>query len=62
VLSGGGGEQAEPVIRTYERAGARVLVTNDVGAVRFTFAPDSTLRMSTWRTPEQLALAYPNRP
>ena len=27
VLSGGGGEQAAPVIRTYEQAGAGVLVT-----------------------------------
>src|SRR5262245_39955301 len=32
VISGGGGEQAEPVVRTYERAGAKVFVTSDVGA------------------------------
>jgi competence protein ComEC len=49
VLSGGGGEQAAPVIRTYEQAGARVLVTNEVGAVQFTVQPDSTLATSTWR-------------
>jgi competence protein ComEC len=49
VLSGGGGEQAAPVIRTYEEAGARVLVTNEVGAVQFKVHPDSTLQMTTFR-------------
>jgi competence protein ComEC len=49
VLSGGGGELAAPVIRTYEEAGARVLVTNEVGAVRFKVEPDSSLKMTTFR-------------
>jgi len=49
VLSGGGGEQAAPVIRTYKEAGARVLVTNDDGAVHFTVHPDSMLQMTTYR-------------
>jgi hypothetical protein len=49
VLSGGGGEQAAPVIRTYERAGAGVLVTNEVGAVHFKVQPDSRIEMNTFR-------------
>src|SRR5213595_92813 len=49
VLSGGGGEQAAPVIRTYEQAGAGVLVTNEVGAVQFKVQPDSSLQMTTFR-------------
>jgi len=62
VLSGGGGEQAEPVIRTYEREGARVLVTNEVGAVQFTVQPDSKIQMSKWRgrnTPASVLAAEP---
>jgi competence protein ComEC len=49
VLSGGGGEQAAPVIRTYEDAGADVLVTNEVGAVQFNVQPDSRIEMKTFR-------------
>jgi beta-lactamase superfamily II metal-dependent hydrolase len=49
VLSGGGGELAAPVIRTYEEAGARVLVTNEVGAVQFKVRPDSSLQMTSFR-------------
>ena len=49
VLSGGGGEQAAPVIRTYKEAGASVFVTEEVGAVRFEVQPDSTMRLTTFR-------------
>jgi competence protein ComEC len=49
VFSGGGGEQAAPVIRTYEKAGANVLVTDEVGAVQFTVDPDSKMHMTPFR-------------
>jgi competence protein ComEC len=49
VLSGGGGEQAAPVIHTYEQSGARVLVTNEVGAVQFKVERDSSLHMTAFR-------------
>jgi competence protein ComEC len=62
VLSGGGGEQAAPVIRTYEEAGARVFVTNDVGAVQFTVLPDSNLRMTTFRPASRPVAAIAARP
>ena len=35
VISGGGGDDIEPVMRTYERAGANVLATNEVGTISF---------------------------
>lgn len=62
VLSGGGGELVEPVIRTYEHEGARVLVTNEVGAVHFRMLPDSTLTMTTWRPPGPTAATIASRP
>ena len=62
VLSGGGGEQAAPVIRTYEQEGARVLVTNEVGAVQFNVDPDSSLRTSTWRETGQTENEPTRRP
>jgi competence protein ComEC len=50
VLSGGGGEQAAPVIRTYQAAGANVFVTDEVGAVQFMVKPNSELAVSTFRS------------
>jgi competence protein ComEC len=49
VLSGGGGEQAAPVIRTYQAAGAHVFVTDEVGAIKFMVKPNSELVVSTFR-------------
>jgi competence protein ComEC len=49
VLSGGGGEQAAPVIRTYEEEGARGFVTDEVGAVQFLMKPNSELAVATFR-------------
>ncbi len=62
VILSGGGELAGSVIRTYERAGARVFATNEVGAVQFIVQPDSSLRMATWRSPGQSAAVYANGP
>ncbi len=62
VLSGGGGELVEPVIRTYEHEGARVLVTSEVGAVHFRVLPDSTLTMTTWRPPAPTVATLSSRP
>jgi competence protein ComEC len=62
VLSGGGGEQAAPVIRTYEQAGARVLVTNEVGAVQFKIQPDSQIEMHTFRPLNQPIAAIASEP
>jgi competence protein ComEC len=62
VLSGGGGEQAAPVIRTYKNAGANVSVTDEVGAVQFTVRPDSQLQMAAYRplrTPERVVAPEP---
>jgi competence protein ComEC len=62
VLSGGGGEQAAPVIRTYEQAGAGVLVTNEVGAVQFKVQPDSNLQMTTFRPRSQATAIFASEP
>lgn len=57
VISGGGGDEIEPVMRTYERAGAQVLATTDVGTVQFSVEPGWGPRLSTWREPSQLEIA-----
>ncbi len=62
VLSGGGGEEAAPVIRTYKEAGARVLVTNEVGAVQFKVQPDSHLQMTTFRPLSQSTASIASEP
>jgi competence protein ComEC len=62
VLSGGGGEQAAPVIRTYKRAGADVLVTNEVGAVHFQILADSRIEMKTFRSLSQPIAAIASEP
>jgi competence protein ComEC len=62
VLSGGGGEQAAPVIHTYEEAGAGVFVTNEVGAVQFKVKPDSQLQIATFRPRKQLSAAIGSQP
>jgi len=49
VLSGG--EQAAPVIQTYMRIGAHVLVTDEIGAVQFKVHSDSKIDMATWLSP-----------
>ncbi len=61
VLSGGGGEQAAPVIHAYEDAGAQVFVTDEVGAVRLEVAPDSAMRLTTFRSPK-IVFAQPPKP
>src|SRR5205807_8051099 len=50
VMSSGSRDQIEPVIRTYQRAGACVLATCNVGTVQFTIDPESRLQMTTWRS------------
>lgn len=62
VLSGPGGELVAPVIRTYESEGAHAVVTEEAGAVEFKVRPDSTLSMSTWRTPRPVADVYAEEP
>ena len=62
VVSGGGGEPVRPVIGTYEHTGARVLVTNEVGAIMFTFQGDSPLRAATGRAFERRTGAFAFRP
>jgi competence protein ComEC len=48
VISGGAsGEEIEPVVKTYERAGARVLETYQHGMVEFSFGP-AQLEMASW--------------
>jgi competence protein ComEC len=62
VLSGGGGEQAAPVIRTYEEAGAHVFVTDEVGAVQFLVKRNSRLAVTTFRpVPKENLAALPER-
>jgi competence protein ComEC len=62
VVSGGGGDEIELVQRTYERAGARVLATIDVGTVQFSMPARGDLRMTTWRNPGPLAAANAQGP
>lgn len=51
VISGGGGDDIEPVMQTYGRAGARMLSTNDVGAVQFAISPGGEMKFKTWLGP-----------
>lgn len=51
VISGGGGDDVQPVMQTYGRAGARVLSTNDVGTVRFAISPGGEMKFKTWLGP-----------
>jgi competence protein ComEC len=57
VISGGGGDDVEPVVRTYEQAGAGVFVTNKAGAVHFSFSPDAGMRLATWRIADRPVVA-----
>jgi competence protein ComEC len=47
VISGGGGDDAKPAMQTYERAGANVFSTNDVGTVGFHIAAGTDLQIGT---------------
>jgi competence protein ComEC len=48
VISGGGRDDVRPVVETYERAGANVLLTNQCGAVHFSIG-DGPLEIASWR-------------
>lgn len=62
VISGGGGDDIEPVMRTYQRAGAQVFATNVVGTVQFCIVADSDLRVSTWHDPHPFAASSATGP
>jgi competence protein ComEC len=47
VISGGGGREVAPVVKTYEGTGARVLQTDETGAVEFT-VDEGRLVATTW--------------
>jgi beta-lactamase superfamily II metal-dependent hydrolase len=47
VISGGGGDEIQPVKETYEQAGARVLATNQLGEIGFFLRPQS-VRVATF--------------
>jgi competence protein ComEC len=49
VISGGGGDDVRPVVQTYERAGANVLLTNQSGAVQFSVS-DGPIKIASWLT------------
>ena len=51
LISGGGGDEIEPVQKTYERFGAVVLPTNELGAVRFTLENGARLKVTSWLKP-----------
>jgi competence protein ComEC len=52
VISGGGGDDIAGVRQTYERAGARVIATNETGAVEFLIGNDADLTANLFRTLE----------
>ena len=52
VISGGGSDDIAGVRQTYERAGARVLATNEAGAVRFSVGNGGDLTANLLRTQE----------
>jgi len=47
VVSGGAGDDTRPVVETYERAGAQVLLTNQRGTVHLAFR-DGEIEMTSW--------------
>jgi hypothetical protein len=62
VISSGGNDQVEPVIRTYEHVGAHVLVTSDVGLIQLKVHPDSCFQVNSWRVPCRSDVARAERP
>jgi competence protein ComEC len=50
VISGGGGDEVRPVVRTYQEAGADVARTSDCGTIQFSVRAGE-LKMTTWLTP-----------
>lgn len=62
VISGGSSDDFEPVVRTYERAGASVFVTNEAGATHFKLQPDAGVQLATWRIPNRSGWASSSRP
>jgi competence protein ComEC len=47
VISGGGSSDVRPVVETYERAGANVLLTNECGAVHFSIR-EGPIKIASW--------------
>jgi competence protein ComEC len=52
VISGGGGDEVAPVVRTYEQAGASVTRTSDRGTVQFFIWP-SEIKIATWLSSQE---------
>jgi competence protein ComEC len=48
VISGGGGDEVLPVVRTYEQAGAEVMRTNERGTLHFSIERGA-IKLTTWR-------------
>jgi competence protein ComEC len=55
VISGPGGDEVQPVVQTYERAGAYVMNTKEHGSVRFSITPGG-MKLVTWRTGGELEI------
>jgi competence protein ComEC len=49
VISGGGRDDIRSVVKTYERAGARVMPTNENGTVRFDIGAKKAVQFAVWR-------------
>jgi beta-lactamase superfamily II metal-dependent hydrolase len=48
IISGSGGDQVAPVVRTYEQAGAAVMRTNERGRLLFRVR-EGSMEMASWR-------------
>jgi competence protein ComEC len=62
VISGAGGDDAGLVTQTYQRAGAFVLPTHELGTVSFHIATDALLRSSTHYGPAGLGARLSEKP
>jgi competence protein ComEC len=62
VVISGGGDDVETVRRTYTRAGANVLATNDTGTIGFRIAAERPLGISTHRQPNEIARRRNGKP
>jgi competence protein ComEC len=61
VVSNGGNDDIGPVVRTYTRAGGRVLATSQSGTIEFNIRPGGDLWPKTWLSTGVLADAKPGR-
>jgi competence protein ComEC len=52
VISGGGSDDIQPVVKTYEQHRARVEVTNDSGTIEFHLTKTGEIESNTWRGAE----------